>query len=690
MKFKITLIVFLLVIISVIVTLNLFFHQSYESEMASQINIQQLIIAKTIAATINDVLEHFEEETVSLAGLFSIRGIGSQGIDRYLKYALAELQEEISLDIFLMDGEGRQVYSTAKGASSGGGGENRMLFEIARRLEPGHTYLHDGTVKERKVTLATPIAREGRLVGVILLSIDIDDLTRKYIEPVRSGQRGYAWVMNSAGTLVYHPMQSNMIGMNIFENTEDCYRCHKSFNAEIQILNSTDVGFSSYIAPLGEDKLIAFSRVKLLPWIVCVSIPYSEVTASINTSMRLHSMLVLSIFISTVVGAFIIIVINRERVEAESRAAYADKIREYARELENIVNERTEELRSEKEKLDAVVGSINAGICIFDEEGRCVWMNKVLQGWMSDEMKRDFSVDGMCRDFSLTRNVWDAVVEEKLIQEVAELDLGLRKGYFQLSVSPLHAPGHAFRLLMLLQDVTELKIAEEKLIQSDKLAALSRLSAGVAHEIGNPLTSISSYVQILRDMDFDEFTKEALDTISKHIERITGIVKRMSSYSKTKDDEIRGNDIRELIRTTVELVKYDMKTKKIDIRVDIPDGMPRIVVNGNQMIQIFMNLVMNAADAMPDGGRLDITAERHDAGVDILFKDTGAGIDKEHLAKIFEPFFTTKERGTGLGLSVSYSIIKSFGGDISVESAPGQGSVFRVRLPVHEEQKQHP
>jgi C4-dicarboxylate-specific signal transduction histidine kinase len=682
MKFKIALIVSLLVIISVIVTLNLFFHQSYESEMAAQINKQQLIIAKTIANTIEDTLEHFEEETVSLAGLFSLRGLQSEGLREYLKFALAELQEDIHLDIILMDEKGRHVYSNIKGYKHTD--ENSMLFDVARRLEAGKTYLHDSTGEERKLKLATPIRSGGRLLGVILLVIDIDGMNDKYIAPVRSGQRGYAWIMNSYGTLVYHPMQSDMIGKNIFENEEYCYRCHKSFNAEIQILNSTEVGFSSYIAPLGEDKLIAFSRVTPVEWIVCVSIPYSEVTASINTSMRLHSMLVLSIFISTVVGAFIIIVINRERVEAESRAGYADKIREYAHELENIVNERTDELRSEKEKLDAVIGSIEAGICIFDEAARCVWMNKVMNDWLSDEVREGFSLDTLSRDLSLTRNVWDAIVEDKLIQELAQLDLGRKKGYFQMAITPLHTPGHKLQLLFLLQDVTELKTAEEKLIQSDKLAALSRLSAGVAHEIGNPLTSISSYVQILRDMDLDGFTKEALETVSKHIERIAAIVKRMSSYSKTRDDEIRSFSIPELIGTTIDLIKYDMKTRNVDISVDLGNDLPPIVVNGNQMIQIFINLVMNATDAMPEGGRLDITTRRHDGDVEIVFRDTGAGIEKEHLDRIFEPFFTTKERGTGLGLSVSYSIIKSFGGDITVESAPGGGSTFKVRLPVHE------
>ncbi len=681
MKFKITLIAFLLIIISVIITLNFFFHRSYESEMAAQINEQQLIIAKTVANSIHDALEHFEEEAVSFAGLLSLRGMKREGMEEFVNFALAELKEDVHIDVILLDADAGVFFSTINGYSPGD--EDLMIFDASLVLDDRRAYLYESFEEPGKIKISAPLKMNGKKTGLVLLFIDVEDLNEKYIAPVRSGERGYAWIMDSQGTLVYHPMRSDMIGKNIFSDDETCYECHTSFNTEIQILASYDVGFSSYIDPHGEDKLIAFSRVKPVDWIVCVSIPYSEVTASITNSMKLQSMLVLTIVISTVVGAFIIIVINRERVEAETRASYADKIREYARQLEDIVNERTKELKSEKEKLDAVIGSIEAGICIFDEAGKCAWMNKVMHEWLSGEYLEDFTLDRFCRDFNLTSDVWAAIMDNNLIQNVAELDLGNKKGHFQMALSPLHAPGGDFQLLLLMQDVTELKSAEEKLIQSEKLAALSRLSAGVAHEIGNPLTSISSYVQILRDMEFDEFTKGALETISKHIERISSIVKKMSSYSSTRDDETRSFDLKELIDSTIELVKYDKGARKVQISVNVNDGVSPIVVNGNQMLQIFINLVMNAADAMPDGGRLDITASRADGEVEIAFKDTGHGIKKEQLDRVFDPFFTTKERGTGLGLSVSYGIIKSFGGDISVESEPGRGTTFKVRLPVH-------
>jgi signal transduction histidine kinase len=682
MKFKAALITFLLLIISIIITLNFYFHQSYESEMAAQINEQQLIIAKTVASSIHDSLEHFKEETASFAGLLAIRGMEREGLDEFVRYALAELQEDVNAELTIFTGDEELVFATQRGYTPSE--EDRTLLVMSRDMGEDEVYIRDSTEAARKIKIVAPVRREGALLGSALLYIDTNDLTEKYIAPVRSGERGYAWIMNREGTLVYHPTRESMIGKNIFSDEVSCFECHKSFNAEKEILKSEGIGYSSYISPAGEDKLIAFSRVDLVNWFVCVSMPYSEVTASIKNSMKLQSMIVLTIFISTVIGAFITIVINRERVEAQAKADYADKVRDYADELEKVVDERTDELRGEKEKLDAVIGSMEAGICIFDENGRCIWMNQVLEKWLSDEVRDNFDLDTVCKDFSLTKDVWDAVVEDRLIQDIAELDLGRKKGYFQLAISPLRSSLDALQLLVLMQDVTEMKSAEEKLIQSDKLAALSRLSAGVAHEIGNPLTSISSYVQIMRGMDFDDFSKGALETISKHIDRIAAIVKKMSSYSKTRDNETREYHIGELIENTVELVKYDKRTKNVAIHVEVPENLPPIMVNGNQMIQIFMNLVLNAADAMPGGGRLVILVREIPGVIDIIFRDTGMGIERKHLDRIFDPFFTTKEMGTGLGLSVSFSIIKSFGGEILVESEAGEGTTFTVRLPINE------
>ncbi|NOY40090.1 MAG: hypothetical protein GXO95_07670, partial [Nitrospirae bacterium] len=567
MKFRIGLIVFLLVVVSIIVTLNLFFQRNYQAEMAAQFNQQQLIIAKTIASSIQTTLKHLEDETRVLSQLLAYRGLQEDGMAGFIANAFPEPGADIGIDMMVLDAGERPVFSTLQGVSLNE--DDRRLYELTKGLSPGEVRFSDRITETGKIRLATPITKGGRFIGSILLGVNMDDVTRKYFYPVKSGERGYAWMMDSSGTLIYHPTEPAMIGRNIFRADKSCYGCHESFRTEIQILGAKEVGFSSYIAPQGEDKLVAFSKINIghMNWIICVSIPYSEVTASIKNSLRLHSMLVLAIFLATVIGAFVVVMINRERVKAEEKALYMDKLKEYAQELEDIVQERTKELKSEKEKLDAIVSSLEAGICIFDEQERPVWMNRVMQEWLSEECMKNLALNKLQGDTGAANTVCSATVDNRLIQEVAYLDLGNKKGYFQVTSTPLKTPDGRCRILVLVQDVTEMKKAEEQLMQSEKLTALSRLSAGVAHEIGNPLTSISSYVQILRDMDFDDFTRDALNTIAKHINRIATIVRQMSSFAKTKAEDIKPFRVRDLISSTLELVKYDKRTKNIQIEL---------------------------------------------------------------------------------------------------------------------------
>ncbi|HHN64549.1 MAG TPA: sensor histidine kinase [Nitrospirae bacterium] len=683
MKIKIALIFLLLIIISIIVTLNIFFQQNYEAEMAAQFNQQQLIIAKTLSDSIQTNLRHLIDEASALVKLLSSRGLHQPGLEEFVNYAFAELSTEIGVEMIIVDENNTGIYQTRSGVFT-----QKTLLDLTEKIRNLHSsnfyFMED--VPQRRLIFGFPVKRKDVFIGATIITVNISEICNKFLTPIQAGKRGYAWMMDASGTLLYHPTQPEMIGRNIFNADRSCYRCHKSFKTEIQILSAKDIGFSSYIAPYGEDKLVAFSRVRLpsINWIVCVSIPYSEVTQSIKNSMRFHSLLVFTILIATGIVSFIIIIINKERVKAEEKALYSEKIKAYAKELENIVNERTRELKLEKEKLDAIVSSIEAGICIFDENEKAVWLNRVMRKWLSPEKQKDLTLRKLFEGQRFLDNIHSAVVDNRFVQEVSFLDLGNKKGYFQMVATPIHSPDGKAQIMILLQDVTELKRAQEQLMQSEKLSALARLSAGVAHEIGNPLTSISSYVQILKDMDFDDFTKEALETISRHINRIATIVRQMSRFSKTQAEEIKNVKIPELVNSTLELVKYDKRTKNIEIELHFPEDLPEVYVDGNQMIQVFMNLILNAADAMPDGGRLTISARPSDSKVEIAFTDTGHGIDKEHLDRIFDPFFTTKEKGSGLGLAVSYSIVKSFGGDIVVESAPGKGSTFKVILPAYE------
>jgi signal transduction histidine kinase len=212
---------------------------------------------------------------------------------------------------------------------------------------------------------------------------------------------------------------------------------------------------------------------------------------------------------------------------------------------------------------------------------------------------------------------------------------------------------------------------------------VGRLAAGVAHEIGNPLASISSLVQELQTEELSPFTKEALTTINQHVHRIARIVRNLGDFARLYPRQKTPTDLRDILENTLNLIRYDKNFRKIAIRTDVQDT-PKLKIDPDQIQQVFLNLILNARDAMPDGGSLDISVKQDDGHVLMLFADTGRGIDADVRDKVFDPFFSTKgpTKGTGLGLSICYSIIKDHGGTIEIDSEKDKGTRFTIKIPV--------
>jgi PAS domain S-box-containing protein len=236
-----------------------------------------------------------------------------------------------------------------------------------------------------------------------------------------------------------------------------------------------------------------------------------------------------------------------------------------------------------------------------------------------------------------------------------------------------------------------LQRTQAQLIRSAKLAAIGELAAGVAHEINNPLTSIMGFTRLLlQKMDDDDPMKEDLQIVDREAARTKAIVRGLLDFARQREPRLESADVNEIVRTTMTLVHHQAKGTGVIIRESFDETLPLVSLDANQIEQVFLNIVTNAIQAMPEGGELKVlTAYRPHAvdGTDCVaveFHDTGTGIAEENLPRIFDPFFTTKEvgQGTGLGLSISYGIVESHGGWIEVETEMGQGSTFKVMLPV--------
>jgi two-component system NtrC family sensor kinase len=212
---------------------------------------------------------------------------------------------------------------------------------------------------------------------------------------------------------------------------------------------------------------------------------------------------------------------------------------------------------------------------------------------------------------------------------------------------------------------------------------LGKLSAGIAHEINNPLSIISGHAQILL---MDKIAgspeiKEPLETIKKQVERASSITDQLLQFSKRIKPRLKRSDVNEILKDTLVLLKQQLSQDKIKIVKQLSSKPVFIRADSLQLQQVFLNLIVNASHAMPDGGTLTINVMVKDENLEINFTDTGCGIPERNLSKLFEPFFTTKEDGTGLGLSIAYGIIKAHKGDIRVKSEEGKGTTFTILLP---------
>jgi PAS domain S-box-containing protein len=237
--------------------------------------------------------------------------------------------------------------------------------------------------------------------------------------------------------------------------------------------------------------------------------------------------------------------------------------------------------------------------------------------------------------------------------------------------------------VLVLEDITEKKKIEEELFRATKHASVGKLAAGVAHEIGNPLASISSLVQELQAEDMTSFATASLTTINQQVHRIARIVRNLGDFARLYPRQKVATNLRDILENTLNLVRYDRNFKKIEIQTDVHDT-PPLKIDPDQIQQVFLNLILNARDAMPEGGRLDITVKQSLGYVEMFFTDSGRGINPEVRDKVFDPFFSTKgpTKGTGLGLSICYSIIKDHGGTIEIDSEKERGTRFIIKIPV--------
>jgi PAS domain S-box-containing protein len=356
--------------------------------------------------------------------------------------------------------------------------------------------------------------------------------------------------------------------------------------------------------------------------------------------------------------------------------------------LYESLEQKAEQVERLKDFSENIVGSLNVGVMALDLAGRVDSWNPQLE-----------KLTGIPRDQAIGQSV-DALLPAGLAAEleartrspqggeIYKFPLVNRAGQgliVNVSVAPLEdKKGAELGRLVLLDDITERVQLEQQLLQTEKLTSLGLLAAGVAHEVNTPLAVISNYIQMLaRQLPGDDSRQKIIEKIVKQTFRASEIVNNLLNFSRTGAAEFAAVNLNEVIEETLSLVAHPFRAGHVSVLQQLEESLPAINGSGNRLQQVFLNLFLNARDAMPSGGMLEVRTASQNGTVSIEVTDTGVGIPGENLHRIFDPFFTTKAtgRGTGLGLSVSYGIVQEHKGRIDVRSTPGKGTAFRLEFP---------
>ncbi|HMD32699.1 MAG TPA: ATP-binding protein, partial [Candidatus Acidoferrales bacterium] len=349
---------------------------------------------------------------------------------------------------------------------------------------------------------------------------------------------------------------------------------------------------------------------------------------------------------------------------------------------------KAEQVERLKDFSENIVGSLNVGVMALDLAGRVESWNPQLE-----------KLTGISRDQAVGQRVSALLPPDLAVElesrtvnghggEIYKFPLVNRSGQglmVNVSVTPLEdKQGAELGRLVLLNDITERVQLEQQLLQTEKLTSLGLLAAGVAHEVNTPLAVISNYIQMLaRQLPGDDSRQQIIEKIVKQTFRASEIVNNLLNFSRTGAGEFAAVNLNEVIEETLSLVAHPFRTAHVSVIKSFEDGLPAVKGSGNRLQQVFLNLFLNARDAMPSGGMLEVRTVSQNGSVEVEVTDTGTGIPGENLHRIFDPFFTTKAtgRGTGLGLSVSYGIVQEHNGRIEVRSTPGKGTSFRLEFP---------
>jgi len=349
----------------------------------------------------------------------------------------------------------------------------------------------------------------------------------------------------------------------------------------------------------------------------------------------------------------------------------------------SVLRKSRKDIQRERDFKETIVENVDVGILTLDKDWHVTSLNGTAREILgeSDKGYKGILLSQVFENVPELQKVLSGSPGKERWSQYVPLEKNGRSLTYRLALHPLSSGGDGGHILTI-EDLTERVSMRQQMARFERLASLGRLSAGIAHEVRNPLTGISLLLDDLHDRMLEHPDDQGLiQRALMEIERLEGLVNELLNFASLPDTRLAPGDVAVVLRDTLFLVNKQFEKQKVVLRQDVPEHLPLPRMDADRLKQAVLNLLTNALDAMPDGGELIVAAQRSDKGVRLIVSDTGSGIPSDRISLIFEPFYTTKGEGTGLGLSITHTIITSHGGQIEVQSRQGGGTTFTIDLP---------
>jgi signal transduction histidine kinase/uncharacterized membrane-anchored protein YhcB (DUF1043 family) len=711
-----------------------FYSLRYMKEIVSdQFNQQQLELANHAARQLENKFSNIIQELTTLNQSPSVQYLEKVSWANRIKITLSTMPGTGVLEIGRVNGSGNTLTAVTQKQETRlipGSYAKEEAFIWSKASEHKNkialipTTQEEGNGKNQIMKIILPTYLESvddahplashQFAGYIYVLLDMRYFVKEMLKDIRSGKTGYAWAIDHEGNFLYHPVPE-FIGKNAFE-VRGQREAKISFDQINRIQKEKmlrgEQGTATYISGWHRgvrgniDKLIAYTPIRLqgptqpLNWALAVVAPLTEIDEVVHSAFVWQFIMQGFIIFAIILGSISIIAFEWQ----------------YTKTLQTEVEKKTKDLQLSEEQYKKLVEGAQDIIFSSDRQGRFLSLNRYGINFLSGK-----SFDPETNDSPQTRHydskaqtfVGKGLVEffppdgsfhPQLIEEIWQtgrpkaiehnLKIGLNDIWLNTQLIAIKDDqGQVQEVLGISRDITEKKKIEKQMINTEKLASIGLLAAGVVHEINNPLGVILGYCDYMLDkVPEEDKVHKILKKIEKQGNHCKKIVENLLSFSRYTEHSDTISDINANLENVIAVVENNLMIKKVHLKKELEPNMPKVQGDPVQLQQVFLNLINNAVAAMPGGGNLTIRTAWNIGNdkVEVLITDTGSGIKKEHQGRIFDPFFTTKKvgEGTGLGLTVSYGIISHYKGNITFESLTKEedpekhGTSFIVTLPV--------